>query len=576
MERNLIDTILLEWLWRIDDPTHPDLNNPTHLYHLREALIASDFDDELISEFIGNLTEKDVDKEKKDDTEDNEYEELMQKTIKDPDTGKEIKIKSAIEKDDSTAVYKAAEREIAKLKGSDSTTEFPDDVSDDDIISANGKSYRTDMMSKPEVDDLKKQAKIDDKETDPDLKKFSSKSVQKDKQLLDKIVQGTREKTNDPDMHKRSSVLSQSWNKFLDATDNKERVEALRTMSEHNLIARNAGSNKIYLNDLPVYYKEMTGSSGTAITKEMNALIEKSGLDVPMRGTSTDKALADMSGKHNESGVVAFLSPKDSSGYDEAMKLHSKNTKMLHKLGGDTHKSDEANKKLAETIQSSLPPGSTIVNAVNTGGLGTKKLMDLYGIDERVDPTDLLVEYLDDKGNKKQMKISAKAYTDPTKINMKNAGTKDVGETYLGDTSFDNEFKDVVAKNQWSEDGISKEEVSDRKLAVKKWFNQEFGKRVVSMTETTEGQEKLLETWRKVHGCGSGTYTSIVNKKSGATELRDPDYYCKPKMPFKARVEGSRLVIELGTGGKSFLELTLKTETKAKNPVLLFFNRQKK
>jgi len=164
--KDLIDKILREWLWRIDDPSTPDVENPTHLYHLKEALEALDLPEEFITEFGGNLTEKDEDK-KKDDGEDNEYEELMQHTIKDPDTGNEIKIKSALAKDQNTSVYKAAERELAKLKGSDKTTEFPDDVKKDDEIKVGDKVYRKDMLSQPEIDKLEKEQSKEKKKKYP-------------------------------------------------------------------------------------------------------------------------------------------------------------------------------------------------------------------------------------------------------------------------------------------------------------------------------------------------------------------------------------------------------------------------
>jgi hypothetical protein len=78
--------------------------------------------------------------------------------------------------------------------------------------------------------------------------------------------------------------------------------------------------------------------------------------------------------------------------------------------------------------------GLTIIDAKDIGGVGKKVLKDKYGIDNRKDPTDILLKVQKKNGKVGWIKISAKLYTDTNSILMKNNGLFSVGEIYFGDS----------------------------------------------------------------------------------------------------------------------------------------------
>ena len=120
-----------------------------------------------------------------------------------------------------------------------------------------------------------------------------------------------------------------------------------------------------------------------------------------------------------------------------------------------------------------------------------------------------------------------------------------------------------ITKNpeyNYQEEGISKEESNDRKKAMKRDYMATMEDKMVDMAKTDEGQKQLLDMWRKAHGCGSGVYTSVSNKKTGESVLHDPDYYCNPKTPFTVNKNDTSITIALDDNGDDALQLDLKTE----------------
>ena len=74
-------------------------------------------------------------------------------------------------------------------------------------------------------------------------------------------------------------------------------------------------------------------------------------------------------------------------------------------------------------------------------------------------------------------------------------------------------------------------------------------------------------------GCGKEVSTSVVNKTTGETTLHPPDYYCKPKRPFKVVKNGTSLTVQLDDDGEDSVEIVLKTE---KTGTKLLFNHLKR
>ena len=215
---------------------------------------------------------------------------------------------------------------------------------------------------------------------------------------------------------------------------------------------------------------------------------------------------------------------------------------------------------------------------MQVGGIGGSELMNRDGIDEKVDPTDMLVVYDDVDGNEKTMKISAKIYTNPNDITMKNSGTKSAGRDYLGEqigAPIDAKLQEMRDRHNYQEDGISDEEQKNRKRAFREEYLNEFGNGMKQMASTPEGEKKLVQMWKDVHGCGHNVHTLIVNKKTGKSQLKDPDHYCNPKPPFEVKYDGTKVVINLESQTDEFIQIDCKTEMKS-SPKLLFKHKVKK
>lgn len=420
----------------------------------------------------------------------------------------------------------------------------------------------------PSKGEIEKAEKEKQDKPEGEVKPFSSataKSEQAKLAKIDELLAG-----QDDNTLQRAEVLKQNWDQFVNAKTREERVQAVRELADNNLIEGHAGGKKIYLSpNSALPYKHLTGASGTSVSEEMNKIIQEEGIDVPMRGGAKDRALADMSGKHNEAGVVAYLFPSD-----ENKKAYQSTQNTLKELGGDEAKFDAINKKAAEVMKSSLPEGSQITGAHQVGGVGKNALAQL-GIDPKVDPTDLIIQYKDKDGNDQIMKVSAKTYTDPKNITMKNSGVNNAGATYLGDIGKDLDAKvgELRKKYAWN-DSMSDQEKADQKKNLKQAYLGEFSSKMEELSKTREGQQKLTDMWKDVHGCGKNVHTQVINKKTGDVQMKSPDHYCNPTPPFGVKFDGVKLVINMGGKDDSFLQVDMKTEDKG-SPKILFRHRTK-
>ena len=174
-------------------------------------------------------------------------------------------------------------------------------------------------------------------------------------------------------------------------------------------------------------------------------------------------------------------------------------------------------------------------------------------------------------------KVSAKSYRDPSSITMKNSGAREVGSAYLGDKNVDSQLQETLQKPEYNykEEGLTKKERDDRKKNLKREYMDTMQSKMEELANSDKGQEQLLKMWQDVHGCGNDVYTSVSNKTTGEATLHSPDYYCKPKLPFKIGRNDTSITVDLEETGSDSVKLDLKTQTDS-SPVLLFVRRSGK
>ena len=284
--------------------------------------------------------------------------------------------------------------------------------------------------------------------------------------------------------------------------DDKEKI--LRNLVDNKLISVNttnpdSKTKKVYFDSVLSGLDRKALGNGDKFSEDMHRIMQERGIDPPQRLASADRALADMSGKHNESGMVFLLTPKGSEGYEENKKIHARTILSYSELGGNAGESNKRNESMVAEVTKALPKGAKITNAKNTGGIGKEALLKM-GINPKVDPTDLVVYYEKD-GKQEMMKISAKAYSDPSHITMKNSGARKAGSEYLGNPEFDATLVSITTnpKYNYQEEGISDEEKSARKLAMKREYMKNMAKEMDEMVKPGSDGEKHLKNAKIYH-----------------------------------------------------------------------------
>ena len=406
-----------------------------------------------------------------------------------------------------------------------------------------------------------------------DFKQISSVTIKTKQKELEDARRRMESGNHNDDTKQAFEVFYENMNKLLNAKTNEERIDALRVLSDNGFLKRNANGKKLYIDNLPLPSKQMTGDSGDSFGSMVNKLAEDNEIDIPLRDESSDKALADVSGKHNEAGVAYLLDPseKNKNEYDNFKDQYES-------YGGDEKAAHKQNEAAAQAINEEIQirfPGGKVKSATQVGGIGPEKLKKL-GINPKKDPTDVLIEVEMPDGTTQYMKVSMKVYADPNSITMKNSGMGDAGSHYLGSPEIDNQLQELRKKHNYLEPGITSEEVNTRKRAFKEAYLTLFSEKMVELSNTPEGQKKLMEMWKEVHGCGNDVYTSITNKTTGETKVHKPEHYCEPEIPFKVEYDGVKVVIRMG-GEKdtAFLEIVCKTESSG-SPKILFNHKKSK
>lgn len=443
------------------------------------------------------------------------------------------------------------------------------------VYDINHKSFNPSKHEVPkpkEIDRAEKEVEkeAEEKGSSHNLKQRAIKDAQNQINKVDDVL-----KDADDDTKKRGNLVKEQFNRILNAKTEEEEVEAIKVLIENNLIEGHSGGKKIYMSPNTLLPRKFfAGSDGNELTKRMNAVIAKHNLPIVPRQSSADRILADVSGKHNEAGVVTYLSdtPENRKHYKELQE------KFKELGGGDEKRFDEINRNVADMIKNSLPPGSKITGAEQLGGNDekTRARKAALGIPPG-SKVDYVVLYKDKDGKEKVMKISAKTYSDPSRITMENSGAGKAGSKFLGEElgkEVDENFQRLKKKYKW-DDSMSDEEKSKMKTALKKEYLQSYEKAMQKLAESKEGQEQLMKMWKSVHGCGEDLHTQIIDKKTGEAKIHPPDHYCNPGPPFKVKYDGTKMVVDVG-GSEGDMEVVLKTEDDGSAKVLFNHVKRKK
>jgi hypothetical protein len=598
--QELIDDVVSEVSYRTGNGL-VDFQNGEHLYILSEVLTEMGLDG-VKDELIEALTEAEKEKEYKNPL---LNKVIPYKNVNDEDA--EGKVGDLLRRPDEEDAYKQA----VKALGSKDSDEYKKAMDD---LGAEGQPNR-DIEGEREKDDNPKEEPKEEPQTGTALKTPTyQKQVNKEKEIQKKLDATDNEETDDmstdaessdgkknsktefkklpstkqkslksareivdksnPDENTKKAfdVFEENFNKLLNAETLEEQLDAIRTLAESGFIERNGSGKKLYISNLPIGYKHMTGENDT-LAKYVNSLAEENEIDIPLRSSTSTRSLADVSGKHNESGVVSLLDPsvQNKNEYDRFREEYSQ-------FGGDEEEAHNQNLKAVDAINSEIQklyPNGKVKSATQIGGIGEKRLKEL-GINPKKDPTDIIIEIELEDGSTKMMKVSMKVYSDPNDITMKNSGLGDAGSNYLGFPEIDSELTDIRSRNNWREPGISDGEMEKRKRKFREEYLTKFSSKMVELSQSAEGQQKLLDMWKEVHGCGNDVFTSVTNKKTGETKIYPPAHYCEPKTPFKVEYNGVKVAIRMGgedTG--SVLEIVCKTETSGP-PKLLFKHKKVK
>lgn len=433
-----------------------------------------------------------------------------------------------------------------------------------------GKSF-TDQLSSSDPAYTGDEGETEKEETEEGtpFKPAPASTISNKTQRLEKARSIVMEGNYNDDTKNAYEIFEREYNKILNATTKEEQLEGLRVLVENGFIERNGNGKKMYVSNLPLGHKQI--SDGDSFSEYLNKLAEENEIDVPYRNSSKDRALADTSGKHNEAGVVALLDPSD-----ENVNEYNRFREEYSEFGGDEGEAHRQNEAAAEEIKKEVErvfPGGKVKSVKQVGGIGETELKKL-GINPKVDPTDIIIEVETPNGTTQLMKVSMKIYSNPKDITMKNSGVGKAGADYLGFEEIDNEWQAMRDRNDWREPGISDQEQGERKRKFREEYLTMFSNKMVELSKTEEGQQKLLQMWKDVHGCGNNVYTSVTNKKTGETKVYSPDHYCEPETPFQVEYDGTKVVIKMNTRSDAYMQIDCKTETTS-SPKLLFKHKKK-
>ncbi len=414
-----------------------------------------------------------------------------------------------------------------------------------------------------------------------------------EKQHLDKMLYNSKkwlENSDKSDSDKQRFATLENNLKLLISEDSskQKKLKALTNLVEAGLIETNDYNPekkglKIYFSDSVVSifddkktpgllrYKSITSSAKpNQMTRDICLFAMANGIEIPIRGGGASKA----QGQFNQRGTVAILDPSESKNASAKQQFDL----LSQRVGVDRAKKVErCNKAAADKILEALGDNK-LVRVEQVGNLGKKALADM-GIDDKKDPTDIIVYYQDKKTGKEQMmKISMKIYKNVNAIVVKAAGISNGASYYLGNQAkeLDDKLPQLIQKNNFKQKDISLEERARRFKNFQEEYILAYKTHMQNLVASEQGQQKLLKMWKQVHGCGTNTWTCVANVGKETVELRPPDYYCNPKMPFVVNYSGTKISVQFAQKGQKFLDIMVARSSDWGTPSLKFIARHRK
>ncbi len=391
---------------------------------------------------------------------------------------------------------------------------------------------------------------------------------------------------NNSDMERFNQLKNNVTSLVSQGSSKQQKLQALTTLVQLGLIQTNdhdpSKKLKLYFSDTVtamfpdksalgvIRYKSISSSGKpNQMTRDICLFAMQNKIEIPIRGGGSSK----VQGEFNQRGTVAILDPSQAN-----VASAKQQRDLLESRAGKakTEKVERCNKAAANKILQALG-GKKLLRVQQVGNLGKAALMD-RGIDDKKDPTDIIAYYEDQNGQQASMKISMKIYKNINAIAVKGAGISNAAKYYLGQQAsfIDEKMPEMIKANDFREKNLSPDERVHRFKRFQQQYIALYKDQMQKLVDTEWGQQKLLNMWREVHGCGTNTWTCVTNVTKQTAEMRPPDYYCKPKLPFVVKGSGAKISVQLAQKGPKFLDIMVARSTDWGTPSLKFLSRSRK
>lgn len=277
----------------------------------------------------------------------------------------------------------------------------------------------------------------------------------------------------------------------------------------------------------------------------------------------------DMLGKHHELGVAHHLMRM--AGLQSNLEdKYSKSRTEFEALEGNAETSDINNHHAAvDIVDSFIPEGAKITGVAMVTAAARKKNL--------VDPTDIEVTYQTAEGKAETVRLSMKYQTNQRVITLRTlalSGDGSFGALVGGDegTSIDNFFAEELdselnidpSEHDDSMDFLYGSLGSDERALYKKVaFTNHMAETLKTLESSPEGQTRLQNIWKKLHGCDRGVYMVVTSKVSGKSDVKGPNQYCHPEK-VKVTMNQRRITVRLEEDPDSYLEFNYRVRKGAK------------
>ena len=514
-----------------------DFQNPIHIIRLKEVMASYGIQDEVINPIIRTITEQD----------DDEDEEV---TFKHDGKTRTITMKTARQYASDIKQGDDSEEKQAAVKAAKLDTKDTKKDKEDDSGKLSGDDYSTEKYLKPNKNPLYKMSKQLEQRLGEESKELIAKDSNEERRV-------------------RSTEAVGLFQEFFKSGDAKRQVEIINELIDNRFITTNtANPNQ---NQRKVYFRSVNMSpeirrliSTTKASNYMWDLAYKNGIKIEMDDSTQGRREAKYTGNVHEVGTADEISKLTESENVSKQTIEEANG-LLDSAGGNVDAMKKINQKgaklVVDMIKKEFGDDAKIVktNAIGEEAAGSGLVQG--------DPTDVIVT-IEKDGQQQDVKLTLKAYKNPSSINMKNAGVGNVGKDFFNSDELQKKLNELNARG-WN---FGK---SDDKIEYQQSVYNILGEELLTLSESDEGQKKLNEMWKKVHGCGANVHALIANKTTGDVVLRNPQYYCGPPEPIRVVKKGKSISIEVGSeDGKPVLVLVTKTEKKHKNSGVLIFSHK--